>query len=127
VPLATGDTLRIVDPRSVLVYVPQGRVWITEERDADDIVLDAGQWHRLERPGMAVVEAFSPAVLVLTSPQETGSARELATQSRPALPSARASRRMRRWRARVAGAAALWRRPRAAWLRAWLLLAGQAS
>ena len=86
IPLAAGDTLRVVDPRSMLVYVPQGRVWITEERVGDDIVLDAGGWHRLTHPGTAVIEAFSPAVLMLTSPHEAGFATELVTQPRPALP-----------------------------------------
>ena len=127
VPLATGETLRIVDPRSVLVYVPQGHVWITEERIADDFVLRAGQWHRLARPGVAVVEAFAPTVLLLTAPEVSGFARELATAPRPAMPPARTVRRARRRRARIAGLAAFTRRSRLAWLRRLMLLAGHAG
>jgi len=83
IPLAAGATLSVVDPRALLVYVPQGRVWITEENEAADFILDPGGWHRLDRPGHAVVEAFTPAVVMLTSPHETGYAREVVTQPGP--------------------------------------------
>ena len=86
IPLAAGATLSVVDPRALLVYVPQGRVWITEENEPADFILDPGGWHRLDRPGHAVVEAFTPAVVMLTSPHETGYARELATRPAPRPP-----------------------------------------
>lgn len=91
IPLAAGATLSVVDPRALLVYVPQGRVWITEENEPADFILDPGGWHRLDRPGHAVVEAFTPAVVMLTSPHETGYARELATRPGPAPRPPRAS------------------------------------
>jgi hypothetical protein len=75
--LAAGATLSVIDPRALRVYVPQGRVWITEENEAADVILDPGGWHRLDRPGHAVVEAFTPAVVMLTSPHETGYARDV--------------------------------------------------
>ena len=51
VPLATGETLRLVDPHAVYVHVAQGDVWITEEGAADDIVLAESEGFRLTRRG----------------------------------------------------------------------------
>ena len=95
VPLDVGDTLRIVDPHQVLVHVAQGRVWITEECAPDDVMLAAGHWFRLARPGAAVVEALAPAVLLLTSPRAEHYAREFVTTSRPPLSVARRHPRAR--------------------------------
>ena len=89
VPLAAGETLRLVDPHAVYVHVAQGRVWITEERAVDDVVLREAEGFRLTRPGAAVVEALAPAVLVLTSPRATGFARAMATTERARLPAQR--------------------------------------
>jgi hypothetical protein len=93
--LAKGDVLRVEQPREVLLYVPQGQVWITEEGGADDVIIGAGEWFRLRRPGVAVVEAFAPTVILLTSPHEIGHAERIETCSRPA-PHAR--RAHRAWR-----------------------------
>jgi len=38
-----------------------GRVWITEENGARDVVLEPGDSFRLAHSGLAVVEAFSDA------------------------------------------------------------------
>lgn len=35
-----------------------GRVWVTEENGGKDIVLSAGQSHRLTRPGQTVVQSL---------------------------------------------------------------------
>lgn len=92
VPLAAGETLRLVDPHAVYVHVAQGDVWITEERAADDVVLAAAEGFRLTRPGTAIVEALTPTVVLLTSPRETGFAREAATAERPPRPARRRHR-----------------------------------
>jgi hypothetical protein len=89
VPLAVGDTLRIDDPHAVYVHVAQGSVWITEERAPADVVLAESEGFRLARPGAAIVEALTPTVLLLTSPRETGFAREMATAARPPHPARR--------------------------------------
>jgi hypothetical protein len=46
-----------------IVQALQGRVWITEENSARDIVLDPGQSVRLVCPGLALVEAFTDAAI----------------------------------------------------------------
>ncbi|MFO1317852.1 MAG: DUF2917 domain-containing protein [Burkholderiales bacterium] len=93
VPLAVGDTLRIVDPCAVYVHVAQGRAWITEERASADVVLAESEGFRLARRGAAVVEALAPTVLLLTSPRERGFARAVATAARPPHPAHRRRRR----------------------------------
>jgi hypothetical protein len=82
--LEVGEMLLVGSPRDVLVYVAQGRVWITEERNAEDVVLGDEGWFRLSRPGTAVVEAFEPAILLLTAPSETDYAASVTTVPRPA-------------------------------------------
>jgi hypothetical protein len=84
VPLDAGEMLLVEAPRDVLVYVAQGRVWITEEDSADDVVLASEGWFRLARAGTAIVEALAPAILLLTAPSETGYAASVRTVARPA-------------------------------------------
>ncbi len=52
--LTRGSLLRIEDGRDMLVYVWEGEIWLTEERERRDRVLRAGEWHRLERQGTAI-------------------------------------------------------------------------
>ena len=87
--LAPGDIFRVEDANELLVYVAQGTVWITEQEGDGDIVINAGDWWRLRRPGVAVAEALVPAVLMLTSPSADRPARAMATHDRPTLPAPR--------------------------------------
>jgi hypothetical protein len=68
--------------------VAQGEVWITEEGATDDLILGVGSRFRLTRPGVAVVEALAPAVLLLTSTEEVP-AQDISSVERP-VPRARA-------------------------------------
>ena len=43
----------------------RGPVWITQERDERDTILAAGQSFVLDRPGVAVVFAFRPAIVTV--------------------------------------------------------------
>jgi len=85
-PLARNEQLRIVDGRDLLIHVWRGSVWITQERDQRDVVLEAGQSFRLDRNGTAFVKCWDDAVLALISPRETRPARaiELCAARRPA-------------------------------------------
>jgi hypothetical protein len=66
--LARGGRLRIVDGRGLLIHVWQGSLWITQERDRRDIVLEAGDSFRLDRKGVALVKAWDDTVLSLAAP-----------------------------------------------------------
>lgn len=70
VPLEDGGTLVIDEGREMLVYVWKGLVWVTQEDEYRDRVLQRGEWLRIERGGRTVVQALAPSALALTSPHE---------------------------------------------------------
>jgi hypothetical protein len=55
--LARGALVRLDASRGVEVSVRCGRVWITQERDARDLWLTAGESVQLEGEGLALIEA----------------------------------------------------------------------
>jgi hypothetical protein len=75
--LTRGSLLRVEDGRDILVYVWEGELWLTEEGERTDRLLKAGEWHRLERDGAAVVYALKRSVLTLTAPEPEYYARRI--------------------------------------------------
>lgn len=69
-PLEEGGMVVIDDGREMLVYVWQGRVWVTQEGERADRVLERGDWMRIERGGRTVISALAPSAVALTSPYE---------------------------------------------------------
>ena len=61
--LQRGRFLRVMDGAGSTLTAHTGSVWITEEDGMRDVVLRAGQSLRLQRPGLALVEAFSDAAI----------------------------------------------------------------
>jgi len=59
--LERGEAMPLRNAAGRTVQAHAGRVWITEENGADDVVLEAGGSHRLDRHGLAIVEALSEA------------------------------------------------------------------
>jgi len=59
--LVRGEAVPVRDAKGRTVRAHAGRVWITEENGARDVVLEPGDSFRLAHPGLAVVEAFSDA------------------------------------------------------------------
>jgi hypothetical protein len=53
--LAPHQTLRLRDSAGSTVCAVEGSVWITEENQARDIVLAAGNCYRLRHRGLAVI------------------------------------------------------------------------
>jgi len=72
-----GSLLRVEDGAGVLVHVWHGELWFTEEGSGRDIVLAAGQWHRLGRDGAAVAHAFQSSVLGLSAAEPWTGARRV--------------------------------------------------
>jgi hypothetical protein len=55
--LCAGELMRLEGAASFQVACVSGRVWITEERDARDLWLEAGESVRLSGRGLALLEA----------------------------------------------------------------------
>jgi|GEM_PF-1398122 len=75
--LRRGSMLRIDDGRGMLIHVWDGCLWVTQERDPEDILLRAGEWFRIARNGRTLVHATSASAVALTSPHEQAFARRI--------------------------------------------------
>ena len=65
--LARGKALVVREGAGSTLQVLQGSVWVTEENNPRDFVLQPGQRLRLAGSGLAIIEAFSDAALVLST------------------------------------------------------------
>ncbi len=75
--LPRGSALRIDDGREMNVCPWTGSLWITQERENRDVILEAGQWFRIEREGLTLVQALEDSAVALTSPHEDASAKSI--------------------------------------------------
>jgi hypothetical protein len=55
--LARGDLLRIENARDMRLRVESGAVWITQERDTRDVMLESGESFQLDRDGTTLMSA----------------------------------------------------------------------
>ncbi len=126
--LAAGAIHRVDDGAGTTIAVVRGRIWITQESDPIDRVLDTGESFCLDRPGLAIVQALGDASLLILD-GEQGTAERPSNADRVA-PAPSAARRVTAWeleaaahRARnemVASAVAgLYRRSRGLLRRLW--------
>ena len=58
VKLGPNQTLRVVDGEGTTVCAVEGAVWITEENQPRDIVLQPGACYRLRQRGVAIVNSL---------------------------------------------------------------------
>jgi hypothetical protein len=56
--LAENQTLKLVDGAGSTVCAVEGSVWITEENQPRDIVLEKGACYRLKHRGLAIINAL---------------------------------------------------------------------
>ena len=56
--LGPNQTLKVVDGKGSTVSAIEGSVWITEENQGKDIVLQPGGSYRLRHVGVAIVNAL---------------------------------------------------------------------
>jgi hypothetical protein len=78
--LTRSSVLRVEDGRGILVYVWEGELWVTEERERGDRILRRGEWHRVARDGTALCYALQRSVVTLTAPRPAGFARRILVQ-----------------------------------------------
>jgi hypothetical protein len=58
VKLGPNQTLKVVDGEGTTVCAVEGAVWITEENQAKDIVLQPGACYQLRRRGTAILNSL---------------------------------------------------------------------
>jgi len=63
--LGAGELLSVESGRGRCLVVFSGKVWITQEGDIGDYIIDAGESFTFDRDGMALVEALQPARMAL--------------------------------------------------------------
>ena len=59
--LRRGQLLALRGRRGVRIESRRGAVWVTQDGDPNDVVLDAGQSHVLERDAPVLIQALDPA------------------------------------------------------------------
>lgn len=57
--LAPNQTLKVLDGAGSTLRAIEGAVWITEENQPRDIVLEAGGCYQLQYPGTALVNSLA--------------------------------------------------------------------
>jgi hypothetical protein len=62
--LSANQTLKVHDAAGTTVCAVEGSVWITEENQAKDIVLERGACYRLRERGLALVNALGGSAAV---------------------------------------------------------------
>jgi hypothetical protein len=62
--LAANQTLKLLDGAGSTVCATEGSVWITEENQPRDIVLQAGNCYRLRQRGLAIINALGGSAAV---------------------------------------------------------------
>jgi hypothetical protein len=65
--LGPNQTLRVLDGAGSTVCAVEGAVWITEENQPRDIVLENGACYQLQHPGVTVVNSLSGVASVALS------------------------------------------------------------
>jgi hypothetical protein len=69
--LSDGSTLRVDDVKGMRLYVWQGSVWLTQEGDSRDVLLEAGESFQLDRAGTALISPLGKRALVsLAAPEQ---------------------------------------------------------
>jgi len=64
VKLGPNQTLKVVDGAGSTVCAVEGSVWITEENQPNDIVLEPGTCYRLRERGIALVNSLGGSAAV---------------------------------------------------------------
>jgi hypothetical protein len=65
--LGPNQTLKVLDGAGSTLCAVEGAVWITEENQPRDIVLEAGGCYRLQYPGVTLVNSLAGEASVALS------------------------------------------------------------
>ena len=67
IPVAKGSLLSLGQSNPVEISCETGSLWITQDNDPRDVVLQAGERFVSDRPGTVIVYALQPTVLTANS------------------------------------------------------------
>ncbi len=67
VQLARHGHLEVLDGRGASVRCLLGSLWLTQDGDPRDVVLEAGDTFTLDRDGLAIIFATAPATVAFSS------------------------------------------------------------
>lgn len=90
--LKRRQVVKVRDGIGHSIVCDSGSVWVTQEGDPRDIVLNAGEAFTLDRSGTALVLAFEPGAISVTQNQAQTGATRLARLLKSALSGARPAR-----------------------------------
>jgi hypothetical protein len=91
--MGARQTVRLYDAAGASIRVVAGAVWVTQDRDARDVVLQPGEQFTLDRPGLSVLEALEPSRVVV----EPSTAAQAGASPRRSAAGSPAIRSPRRW------------------------------
>jgi len=80
--LPRDGLLALRDAEGTRVTCETGALWITEDREEGDVILEPGQSFTIDRPGLTLVMALRPASLQLKERRASLAARFTAWLSR---------------------------------------------
>ncbi len=66
--LARGALVRIEDARGLLIAVREGRIWLTQEHDPNDVIVDGHGSFQLDRDGLAILSTSRESLIRLSAP-----------------------------------------------------------
>lgn len=83
--LERRQTMNIGHATGTRITCASGCLWVTQHRDARDVVLDAGESYVLSRPGAAIIQALRPSTLFIREPTSGGAIPQAFAVARAAL------------------------------------------
>jgi len=108
--LAAHQVIRLHDPEGARVECLNGTLWITQNRDFQDHLLESDGAFTLDRPGLALIHAQEPSEIVLYEPAQRQGLRHRVGQALTG-----ASRAIGRWFVRQFGPESIGRRRQPGW------------
>ena len=65
--MTKGSMLKIEDGRGIVLEVKRGMLWLTQEGDARDRYISAGDWLRLDGDGLAIANALKRTIVCIVA------------------------------------------------------------
>ena len=66
--LLAREYIKVIDAKGSRIVCRRGKVWITQNRDTRDVLLEEGEAFTLDRNGVAIVQALAFAEFALDAP-----------------------------------------------------------